>query len=87
MTARSIDHYRENYTQQTAYNDVVPSYADNLQELASRQITGVGELQRQVESLTRNIGSLDASLPELTKQYQGQRMKFREACGGTGSTE
>ncbi|EBX1374883.1 hypothetical protein DQ824_26615, partial [Salmonella enterica subsp. enterica serovar Newport] len=77
--ARSIDHYRENYTQQTAYNDVVPSYADNLQELASRQITGVGELQRQVESLTRDIGSLDASLPELTKQYQGQRMKFREA--------
>ncbi|MFA1661600.1 hypothetical protein ACDX32_19570 [Klebsiella quasipneumoniae] len=77
--ARSIDHYRENYTQQTAYNDVVPSYADNLQELASRQITGVGELQRQVESLTRDIGSLDASLPELTKQYQGKRMKFREA--------
>ena len=62
-----------------AYKDVVPSYADNLQEFASRQITGVGELQRQVESLTRDIGSLDASLPELTKHYQRKRMKFREA--------
>lgn len=77
--ARSIDQYRENYAQQTAYNDVVPAYADNLQELASQQITGVGELQRQVEGLTRDIDALDTSLPELTKQYQGQRMKFREA--------
>lgn len=77
--ARSIDQYRENYTQQTAYNDVMPAYADSLMELASRQIKGVGELQSQAERLSNDIGSIDASLPELTRLYQGQRMKFKEA--------
>ncbi|EPC3761962.1 hypothetical protein ACRZET_002625 [Klebsiella michiganensis] len=77
--ARSIDHYRESYAQQTAYNDIAPGYVDNLQELSAGQISGVGNLRRQVESLTGDLASLDGTLPELTRKYQGQQMKFREA--------
>lgn len=76
---RSINRYRDNYAQQTAYNDLVPRYADNLQLLAGKQITGVSDLQRRVETLAKESGSLDATLPGLTRQYQSQQMKFSEA--------
>lgn len=77
--ARSIERYREHYAQQTAYKDIVPSHADDLQRQAEKQITGVSDLQRRAKDLTTEGESLDATLPGLIKQYQGQQMKYSEA--------
>lgn len=75
----AIERNLDTYAYSTAYNDVIPEFRAQ-QEVQARSIVGnVAELRAELSANTRAIQQIDATLPERTRQYQSERMTYREA--------
>ncbi|EJO9547603.1 hypothetical protein NU260_002123 [Cronobacter sakazakii] len=77
--AAAISSEAENYAYSRAYDDVVPDYMALQQELQTRQIGNVADLRAELAANQRRADALDATLQQRTTEYQGQRMKFKDA--------
>lgn len=77
--AAAISSEAESYAYSRAYDDVVPDYMARQQELQSGRIGNVADLRAELAANQRHADSLDATLQQRTKKYQGQRMKFKDA--------
>ncbi|EME1703187.1 hypothetical protein ACVZJR_002080 [Cronobacter sakazakii] len=77
--AAAISSEAENYAYSRAYDDVVPDYMALQQELQTRQIGNVADLRAELAANQRQADALDATLQQRTTEYQGQRMKFKDA--------
>ncbi|ELY4417404.1 hypothetical protein SMZ51_001966 [Cronobacter sakazakii] len=77
--AAAISSEAESYAYSRAYDDVVPEYMARQQELQTGQIDNVADLRTELSVNLRRADELDATLQQRTTEYQGQRMKFKEA--------
>ncbi|WP_105590368.1 hypothetical protein [Cronobacter sakazakii] len=77
--AAAISSEAENYAYSRAYDDVVPDYMARQQELQAGQIGNVADLRAELSANQRKADALDATLQQRTTEYQGQRMKFKDA--------
>ncbi|EOY4357051.1 hypothetical protein ACP51C_001539 [Cronobacter sakazakii] len=77
--AAVISSEAENYAYSRAYDDVVPDYMARQQELQTGQIGNVADLRAELAANQRQADALDATLQQRTTEYQGQRMKFKDA--------
>ncbi|UXD93713.1 hypothetical protein K1721_10490 [Cronobacter sakazakii] len=77
--AAVISSEAENYAYSRAYDDVVPDYMARQQELQTGQIGNVADLRAELSANQRKADALDATLQQRTTEYQGQRMKFKDA--------
>ncbi|EIZ8816834.1 hypothetical protein MQ487_000504 [Cronobacter sakazakii] len=77
--AAAISSEAENYAYSRAYDDVVPDYMARQQELQTGQIGNVADLRAELSANQRKADALDATLQQRTTEYQGQRMKFKDA--------
>lgn len=57
----------------------LPEYMARQQELQTGQIDNVADLRTELSANLRRADELDATLQQRTTEYQGQRMKFKEA--------
>ncbi|ELY2514901.1 hypothetical protein ROM27_01675 [Cronobacter malonaticus] len=77
--AAAISSEAESYAYSRAYDDVVPEYMTRQQDLQTGQIDNVADLRTELSANLRRADELDATLQQRTTEYQGQRMKFKEA--------
>lgn len=77
--ARGIDTFRDEYAYRTAYSDIAPQYMRDLEIASGQQIPGINAVRQRLDETLSAIDDLNASLPERTREYQTQRMKFKEA--------
>ncbi|ELY4224960.1 hypothetical protein SMY85_002702 [Cronobacter sakazakii] len=77
--AAAISSEAENYAYSRAYDDVVPDYMARQQELQTGEIGNVADLRAELAANQRKADALDATLQQRTTEYQGQRMKFKDA--------
>ncbi|HAU5500949.1 TPA: hypothetical protein JD203_03565 [Cronobacter sakazakii] len=77
--AAAISSEAENYAYSRAYDDVVPDYMARQQELQTGQIGNVADLRAELSANQRKADALDATLQQRTTEYQGQRLKYKDA--------
>ncbi|WP_076738152.1 hypothetical protein [Cronobacter sakazakii] len=77
--AAAISSEAENYAYSRAYDDVVPDYMARQQELQAGQIGNVADLRAELSANQRKADALDATLQQRTTEYQGQRLKYKDA--------
>ncbi|EOC1317145.1 hypothetical protein ACI09J_001767 [Cronobacter turicensis] len=77
--AAAISGEAENYAYSRAYNDVVPEYLAQQQELQRGKIDNVADLRTELAANQRQADALDATLQQRTTEYQSQRMNYKEA--------
>lgn len=77
--AAAISRDAESYAYSRAYDEVVPDYLSQQQELQAGRVGNVADLRSEVANNSRQSDALDATLAQRTSEYQAQRMKFRDA--------
>ncbi|WP_209634604.1 hypothetical protein [Cronobacter sakazakii] len=77
--AAAISSEAESYAYSRAYDDVVPDYMARQQELQTGQIGNVADLRAELSANQRKADALDATLQQRTTEYQGQRLKYKDA--------
>lgn len=75
----AIERNLDNYAYSTAYNDVIPEFRAQQEVQVSNIVGNVADLRAELSANTRALQQVDATLPERTRQYQSERMKFRDA--------
>lgn len=76
---RAIASDLDQYAYSRAYDDVIPSLKDTLTAEAQAPVVGARRLREESQTIQQQMSMLDATLPERTRTYQQQRMKFRDA--------
>ncbi|ELY5938430.1 hypothetical protein SNN83_001507 [Cronobacter malonaticus] len=69
----------DSYAYGRAYDDVVPDYQANLDAIQAGKIANVADLRAEMADNLYRSNQLDATLDSRISEYQGQRLKFKEA--------
>lgn len=76
---RSVANDLDQYAYSRAYDDVIPSMKEELTAAAQEPAINVAQMREESQAIGRQIADLDATLPERTRAYQQQRVKFKDA--------
>ncbi|MDI7502018.1 hypothetical protein [Cronobacter dublinensis] len=69
----------DSYAYGRAYDDVMPDYQANLEAIQAGKVANVADLRAEIADNLYRSNQLDATLGNRISEYQGQRLKFKEA--------
>ncbi|EMO0474781.1 hypothetical protein RJ490_004605, partial [Pluralibacter gergoviae] len=77
--AEAISRDADSYAYSRAYDDVVPDYLAQQQELQAGKSDNIGKLRSELAANQHRAEHLDATLSEKVADYQSRRLKFNDA--------
>lgn len=77
---RSVANELDQYAYSRAYDDVIPAMKEELTAASQAPTVDAAQMLSESQSIARQIADLDATLPERTRAYQQQRLKFKDAA-------